>query len=83
MLKPAGVIFDLGRTILHQEWLSSIAGTKRVLEFAESTPDLTAEEVQIVADEINEEVQPIRDGSMVEFSTQSFQRLIYESLGIS
>jgi putative hydrolase of the HAD superfamily len=83
MQRPAGVIFDLGDTILHQEWLSFVAGNKKLLEFAENTPDLTAEEVQLFADEINEEVQRIRDGSMFEFSVQSFQRLVYESLNIS
>lgn len=83
MRRPAGVIFDLGDTILHQEWFSLVAGSERLLEFAESTPDLSAEEIQLVADEISKEVQQIRDGSMVEFSTQSFQRFLYESLGIS
>ena len=83
MRRPAGVIFDLGDTILHQEWISMVAGSERLLEFAENVPDLTAEEIQIVADEISQEVQQIRDGSMVEFGTQSFQRFLYEHLDIS
>jgi putative hydrolase of the HAD superfamily len=83
MQRPAGVIFDLGGTVLHQEWLSLVAGSKKVLEFAEITPDLTPEEIQLVADEINVEVNRIRDESMVEFGTQSFQRLLYEHLDIS
>ena len=83
MQRPAGVIFDLGDTILHQEWLSFVAGGERLLEFAESTPDLTAEEIQLVANEINEEVQQIRDELMVEVGCQSFHRLLYEHLGIS
>ena len=83
MQRPAGVIFDLGSTILHQEWLNLVAGGERLLEFAESTPDLTAEEIQRVADEINVEVNRIRDESMVEFGIQSFQRLVYEHLDIS
>lgn len=83
MRRPAGVIFDLGGTILHQEWLSFVAGSARLLEFAESTPDLTAEEIQLIADEINKDVQRVRDESMAEFSTQSFHRLLYEHLDIS
>ena len=83
MHRPAGVIFDLGGTILHQESLSFVAGNERLLEFAENAPGLTAEDIQRVADEINEEVQRIRDESMVEFSVQSFQRLLYEHLDIS
>lgn len=83
MQRPAGVIFDFGSTILHQDWLSLVAGSKRMLELAENAPDLTPEEVQLVADEINEEVHRLRDESMVEFSHQSFHRLLYESLGFS
>ncbi len=83
MHRPTGVIFDLGGTILHQEWLSFVAGGERLLEFAESAPDLTAEEIQFIANEINEEVQRFRDGSMVEFGIQSFHRLLYEHLDIS
>ncbi len=82
MQRPAGVIFDLGGTILHQESISWIAGSKKLLEFAESAHNLTAEEIQAVADEISREVQQIRDGSMVEFGTQSFHRFLYESLDI-
>jgi putative hydrolase of the HAD superfamily len=83
MKRPAGVIFDFGGTILHQDWLSLVAGSERMLEVAESTPGLTPEEVQLVADEINVEVNRLRDESMVEFSHQSFHRLLYESLGVS
>ena len=83
MHRPAGVIFDLGETILHQKSVSFVAGSERLLEFAEGAPDLTAEEIQFVADEINEEIQRIRDESMIEFGCQSFQRFLYESLGIS
>jgi len=83
MHRPAGVIFDLGSTVLHQELISFVAGNRRLLEFAESTPDLTAEEIQFVADEIDEEIRQIRDESMIEFGYQSFQRLLYEHLDIS
>ena len=83
MRRPAGVIFDLGSTVLHLESASMESGNERLLEFAEGTPDLTAEEIQVVADELSREVQQIRDGSMVEFGTQSFHRLLYEHLGIS
>ncbi len=83
MKRPAGIIFDLGGTILHQEWLSFVAGGERLLEFAESTPELTAEEIQLIANEINEDVQLVRDESMVEVGCQSFHRLLYEHLGIS
>ena len=83
MQRPAGIIFDLGSTILHREWLDLVAGSKRLLEFADSTPDLTAEEIQLLANELNEEIQGVRDESMLEFGIQSFQRLLYENLGVS
>ncbi len=83
MHRPAGVIFDFGNTILHLESVSMVSGNERMLEFAENAPDLAAEDIQLIADEIDVEIQRIRDESMVEFGCQSFQRLLYENLDIS
>ena len=83
MRRPAGVIFDLGDTILHLESIDMISANKRLLEFAEGTPDLTLEDIQHFADELNNEALQIRENSMVEFGYQSFHRLLYEHLGIS
>ena len=82
MHKPSGVIFDFGDTVLHGEF-NPVAGNKRLLELSENVLTLTAEDIQMVADEINMEIQGIRDESMIEFGVQSFQRLLYETLGVS
>jgi putative hydrolase of the HAD superfamily len=83
MRRPAGVIFDLGDTVIHLQAIDFIAGNKRLLEFAEGTPGLTAEDIQSFADELSREALQVRENSMVEYSFQSFQRLLYENLGIS
>jgi putative hydrolase of the HAD superfamily len=83
MQRPAGVIFDLGDTVLHLESIDMISANKRLLEFAEGNTDLTAEDIQRFADELSREALQVREDSMVEYSIQSFQRLLYENLGIS
>ncbi|HEY32676.1 MAG TPA: HAD family hydrolase [Dehalococcoidia bacterium] len=83
MRRPAGVIFDLGDTVLHLESINMISANKRLLEFAEGNTDLTAEDVQLFAEELSREALQVREDSMVEYSIQSFQRLLYGNLGIS
>lgn len=82
MRRPYGVIFDFGDTVLHIESFDSLAGNRRLLEFAETNPGVTAEDVQVVADEIGW-MDQARDESMIEFGCQSLQRLLYETLGVS
>jgi putative hydrolase of the HAD superfamily len=83
MHKPLGVIFDFGDTVLHQESFDPVTGNNRLLEFATNNAGLTATDVQLVADEIGREVNQLRDESHIEFHVQSFQRLLYETLGLS
>lgn len=82
MHKPLGIIFDYGSTIVHGEY-NPIAGNERLLELSENALDLTGEDIQLVADEISRELQELRDASMIETGVQSFQRLLYDTLGIS
>ncbi|MFY9813200.1 MAG: HAD family hydrolase [Dehalococcoidales bacterium] len=79
--KPAGVIFDFGDTVMGGPF-DPLAGDIKLLEFTTSVPHPTAREVQLVADEINREIDRIRIESMVEFNCQSFHRLLYDKLGI-
>ena len=81
MRKPAGVIFDFGDTVMGGPF-DPLAGDVKLLEFATSVPHPAAREIQLIADEINREIDRIRIESMVEFSCQSFQRLLYDKLGI-
>lgn len=82
MRRPSGVIFDFGDTVLHLESYDVLAGNRRLLEFAEINPGVTAEDVQVVAKEISW-MDRARDESMIEFGCQSLHRLLYETLGIS
>ena len=82
MRRPYGVIFDFGDTVLHGEF-NPAAGFKRLLEFVENMPDFTAEYFQRVADEMSREIGQLRDESMIEFGFQIFQRLLFETLGLS
>jgi len=82
MRKPLGIIFDFGHTVLHDEF-NPVAGTEKLLELSENTLNLTGEDIQLVADEINKELQELKDESMTETGVQSFQRLLFETLGVS
>ena len=82
MHRPAGVIFDLGDTVIRLESVDMVAGNKRLLEFAEDTSGPTVEDIQLFADELSREALQVRENSMVEYSIQSFLRLLWENLGI-
>ena len=83
MNKPLGIIFDLGDTILREESIDTLAGNRRLLELAGSNPGVTAENVQKVADEIFSWIDRARDESMIEFSCEDYQKLLFDSLGIT
>jgi putative hydrolase of the HAD superfamily len=83
MRKPLGIIFDMGDTIVQAESVDTLAGNRRLLELAESNPGVTAEYVQKVADEIYSWIDRARDESMIEFSCEDYQRLLFDSLGIT
>jgi putative hydrolase of the HAD superfamily len=80
--RPSGIIFDFGDTILRNESFDSLAGNRRLLELAEYNPGVSVEEVQALADELFGWIDRARDESMTEFTCQSFNRLLYELLGI-
>ena len=82
MRRPYGVIFDFGDTVLHLESLDTLAGNRRLLEFAEVNPGVTAEDVQAIVEEIGW-MNRAREESMIEFGCQSLQRLLYETLGVT
>lgn len=83
MRKPKGVIFDLGGTILHLESGSFIEGNRRLLEFVENETDITAEEVQVTADELSKSIFHVAEESNVQVRSQEFERLLFETLGLS
>lgn len=63
----------------------SVAAWKRILELelVKDTSGLTVEDIMRAAGELYTEVTRFRDESMIEFGWQSFDRLLFETLGIS
>jgi putative hydrolase of the HAD superfamily len=83
MRKPLGVIFDLGDTVLRQVSFEPIVGNERLLQLAENASGLSPEDIQPVADELSTETLRLRDEHDIEFTIQSFQRLLYDGMGVS
>jgi putative hydrolase of the HAD superfamily len=83
MDKPRGIIFDLGNTVLTEKEFDSLSGNKKMLESATNPRNLTPAEVQVFANEIYSGLHDVREKQYVEFSEQNFQRLLYETLGMT
>lgn len=83
MIKPRGVLFDYGDTILQigkPEW---IPASGRLLEFAVNKTGITAGELQEIADRINKEFESKRNESFIEQDIKTFLRLLLDTAGIS
>lgn len=83
MRRPLGVIFDLGDTVLSLQSIDGVAGDRRLLELAENTPGLTAEDMNRAAEELGRETMRLSDESMLQYTWQGFNRLLCETLGIT
>jgi putative hydrolase of the HAD superfamily len=83
MQKPSGIVFDFGDTVLKTESFDMVAGERRLLQFASHPVSMTAEEIQAIANELNRELETIKEESKFEINCQSFQRLLFEDLDIS
>ena len=57
MKKPAGVIFDLGDTLLHSISVDWIRANEEILEFAETKSPITPEALQDIANAINRDFE--------------------------
>jgi putative hydrolase of the HAD superfamily len=83
MHRPSGIIFDLGDTVLHLESVDVLKGNRCMLEFDDVNPGVTAEDVVAAVNEIFPWLEHARDASMLEVAASSFNRLIYETLGVT
>ena len=83
MRRPLGVVFDLGDTVLSLDSIDGVAGDRRLLEFAEDTAGLTAEDLNLAAEELGRETIRLSDESMLQYTWQSFNRLLCETLSIT
>jgi len=69
--------------VLGREKFDPVAGNRRLLELAVDAHGLTPEAVQAAAYEINREIERFLDQYNLEFSVQAFERLLYETLGVT
>jgi len=83
MRRPLGVVFDLGDTVLSLDSIDGVAGDRRLLEFVDNAPGLTAEEINLAAEELGRETMRLSDESMLQYTWQGFNRLLCETLGIT
>lgn len=80
--QPQAILFDLGDTILGNLQFDPVAGNARLLGFVEQT-SLSAVEVRAVAQELDDLITPLRQATVLEFTAESFNRLLFERLGIA
>lgn len=87
MKKPKMIIFDYGQTLVNEKIFDPLKGTKAVLCDAAKNPnDVSAEEVQALANELNKEIRrygmDIEKYAIVEVHTHIFQNYLYEYFNI-
>jgi putative hydrolase of the HAD superfamily len=77
------ILFDLGDTILGNQRFDPVTGNARLLQFTERPHSISTEEVQRVAQELDIQLTPLREESLLEFTVESFNRLLFERLGVT
>lgn len=87
MNKPKMILFDYGQTLVDEERFDGVKGTEAVLKYATRNKyNKTAQEIQAVADAINDELgrfDPKRKHLLqTEVSNRMFDGYLYESQGI-
>jgi putative hydrolase of the HAD superfamily len=83
MKKPAGVIFDLGDTVLQHHTVNWIPANEAILEYVDTETSITPEELQDIANRINADFEKVRIDSMIEQDVIGFYRLLFDTAGIS
>lgn len=87
MKLPKMILFDYGQTLVTEQKFDGVSGTRAVLQYATINKyNLTAEQVQDHANEINMELgrlDPAKRSSLqVEIPNSMFSPYLYESVGI-
>ncbi len=79
------VIFDLGDTLLRNLSFNPLAGNERLLELALPGQSLTPLDIQDFANGMDNEISGRKDEAefIIEFPCQTFQRTLFETLGVS
>ena len=87
MKKPRMILFDYGQTLVNEASFDGVNGTREVLKYAAVNKyNLSAEQVQAKADELNKELGRFdpanRHRFQIEVPSHMFTTYLYESLGI-
>ncbi len=87
MHKPKMIIFDYGQTLVNEEHFDGLKGTEAVLREAARNPNnISAEEVQSLANELNKEIGrygvELEKQSVLEIHQHIFQNYLYEYFGV-
>ena len=88
MRKPKMIVFDYGQTLIQEERFDGIAGTKAVLERCVENPyNITAEEVQAFANELNKDIGRYDSATnhlfLLEVHNHPFQNYLYDYFGLT
>lgn len=87
MSYPKMIVFDYGQTLVDEACFNGICGTEAVLEKCVKNPkNITAKEVQQLADEINQEIgrfEPVTSNlPLTEIHNHPFQNYLYDYFGL-
>lgn len=81
--RPHALLFDLGNTLLREDAFDAEAGTERVLALARNPRGLSGRDVCGLVAQLNDDLQPRRESSLLEISPLTVHRLVYEPHEIS
>jgi len=83
MQKPQGIIFDLGNTLIERSFYSPVEGISSILKYTQKPINITAEQVQQIAEEVKEYLHHYREEQHIEFNCQEFHRIVFDKLNVS
>lgn len=82
--KPRMILFDYGGTLINESPFHGERGTKALLQHVRENPSaLTAREISSLAEKLFADLDILRNTHHVEIHHQIFQRVLYESLGLT
>jgi putative hydrolase of the HAD superfamily len=70
-------MFDLGNTVLCGSF-NPIQGNKALLDNAYNPRQITADQIQEVADKLDKEISPLKETTNLESTTIAFQKYLYD-----
>jgi putative hydrolase of the HAD superfamily len=81
MDRPKCILFDYGGTLMSGTF-NPIEGNRAILKNATNPHGITPEGMQELADKLDREILILKNASLLESTAYSFQRLLYDLLGV-